>query len=84
MKATTTTKASAKKESAHFIAEEQKYLGRFQHLLLQTPVATAIFRGSNYVVELANDKALEVMGKDKSFIGKPLFETMPGLEKQVK
>ena len=85
MKATSTPKKSnAEKEAIALLHEEKKYLSSFQNLLLQTPVAIAIFRGSNYIVELANDKALGVMVKDKSFIGKLLFEAMPELEIPLK
>ena len=85
MKATSTPKKStAEKEAMELFAEEKKYLSRFQNLLLQIPVAIAVFRGSNYLVELANAKALGIMVKDRSFIGKPLFEAMPELEHLVK
>jgi len=85
MKATSTPKKSlAKEEAMELLAEEKKYLSRFQNLLMQTPVPIAIFRGNNYIVELANDSALGVMVKDKSFIGKLLFEAMPELENSLK
>ena len=85
MKATETPEKSlAEKEAMELLAKENKQLNRFQNLLLQTPVAIAIFRGSNYIVELANDKALGVMVKDRSFIGKPLFEVMPELKHPIK
>ena len=69
---------------AQILVAENKYLSRFQNLLLQTPVAIAIYRGSNYIVELSNDLALEILNKDKNFIGKPLFQSMPELESQLK
>jgi PAS domain S-box-containing protein len=80
----TPQKTTTEKEALELLAEEKKYLNLFHNLLLQTPVAIAIYRGSNYIVELANDKSLAVMGKDKSFIGKPLFLAMPELEYPIK
>ncbi|MBC7534955.1 MAG: PAS domain-containing protein, partial [Ferruginibacter sp.] len=71
-------------EKRHAELLEKKFLSRYHTLLLQAPVAIVIFRGSNYIVELANDKALGIMVKDKSFIGKPLFEAMPELDNQIK
>ena len=73
-----------RKKALELLAAENKYLSRFQHLLLQTPVAIAIYRGSNYIAELANDLALEILNKDKNLIGKPLFQSMPELESQLK
>ncbi|MFP5039987.1 PAS domain S-box protein [Parasediminibacterium sp. JCM 36343] len=85
MKATSTPKKStAEKETTALLEKENKQLSSFQNLLLQTPVAIAIFRGSKYIVELANNKALEVIVKDSSFIGKPLFDAMPELENPIK
>ncbi len=80
----TPQKINTKKEASEFLTEEKKYLSLFHNLLIQTPVAIAIFRGSNYIVELANDNALEIMGKDKGFIGKPLFLAMPEWEHPIK
>ena len=86
MKATSTKKKPpAKKEiKENSLAEEKKYLNRFHNLLLQTPVGIGVYRGSNYIVELLNDMALGIIVKDKSMVGKPLFESMPELESQLK
>ncbi len=67
-----------------FQLKEKKILSRYHNLLLQTPVAIAIYRGRNYIVELVNDLALKILVKDKNLIGKPLFESMPELESQLK
>lgn len=85
MKAISTSKKSlAKKKAMELLAEEKEYSSQYYKLLLQTRVPIAIFRGNNYVVELANNSALGVLVKDKSFIGKPLFEVMPELENPIK
>jgi signal transduction histidine kinase/CheY-like chemotaxis protein len=50
-------------------------------LFIQAPVAIAIYRGPNYVVELANEKVLEYWGLDEhQILYKPLLEVMPQLE----
>lgn len=80
----TPQKINTKKEASKFLTEEKKYLSLFHNLLIHTPVAIAIFRGSNYIVELANNNALGLMGKNKGFVGKPLFLAMPEWEHSIK
>lgn len=48
----------------------------------QTPAAITIIRKNNYVVEFANDLYLQLVGKGKEFVGKPLFESLPELRNQ--
>jgi PAS domain S-box-containing protein len=82
--ASTPKKSTAEKEKTQLFAEGEKKLSQYYNLLLQTPVPIAIFRGNNYIVELANDLALGVLVKDKNFIGKPIFEVTPELKNPVK
>lgn len=85
MKSSSThTKAITENEAGDIFSEENKYWNSFQNMLLQAPVGIAIFRGSTYKVELANDMALAIINKDRSFIGKPLFEVMPELVHPIK
>lgn len=47
-------------------------------LLMQAPVAILIFRGPNYIIELANDLYLPIAGKTREeLLHKPAFEAMP-------
>lgn len=49
-----------------------------RHLFMQAPVAISIYRGPSFVVELINDKALEMWGRRREeVLGKPLFEIFP-------
>lgn len=48
----------------------------------QAPIAICVLRGNEFKVELANDLYLQLIDKKKSFIGKPLFESLPELEGQ--
>jgi PAS domain S-box-containing protein len=51
---------------------------QFQKMLMQAPVAIAVFRGENFIAEMANDAYLPLVGKTReAFVGKPLFETLP-------
>ena len=60
--------------------KEKELLGRFENLLLQAPVAIMVLKGPDYVVELANASYLGTVEKNKDFIGRPLFESLPELE----
>jgi PAS domain S-box-containing protein len=52
-------------------------------IILQAPVAIAIFRGPDYVVEIANARALELWGrKEKEVMNKPILGVMSELESQ--
>lgn len=44
-----------------------------------SPVAKLVFIGENMVLREANEKMLEMLGRDSSVIGKPLFESSPEL-----
>nr|AGC72318.1 PAS/PAC domain protein [uncultured bacterium A1Q1_fos_1093] len=49
-----------------------------RHLFMQAPVAIAIYRGPSFVVELINDKALEMWGRRREeVLGRPVFEVFP-------
>lgn len=50
----------------------------FKNMILQAPVAMCILRGESLIVEVANDKILEIWGKKfDEVINKPLFEGLP-------
>ena len=51
---------------------------RFRTMVMQAPVAIAVFRGQNFVAELANNFYLPLVGRTREdFVGKPLFESLP-------
>jgi PAS domain S-box-containing protein len=51
---------------------------QFRNLVMQAPVAIAVFRGKDLVAEIVNDFYLPIVGKTREeFIGKPLFSSMP-------
>ncbi|WP_018343938.1 PAS domain-containing protein [Cytophaga aurantiaca] len=57
---------------------ENKLRSHFSH----APVAICILRGSDFVIELANDLYLELVDKQSDFIDKKLFDALPELEGQ--
>ncbi|GAB3694507.1 hypothetical protein GCM10027592_15510 [Spirosoma flavus] len=60
----------------------QKSEQRFRDLIAEAPVATAIYRGRDLIIEMPNEAMLKLWGKDKSIIGMPLHEALPELEGQ--
>lgn len=54
----------------------------FRMLIEQAPVAMAVFNGKEYIVEVANEYYLEIVGTQADFLGKPLFESLPELKIQ--
>lgn len=62
-----------------FLQDEEK-INRF---FMQTPVGVILFRGTDYVVDLANEKELEILGKQANeVVDKPIFEVFPELIEQ--
>ena len=52
---------------------------KLENYFSQAPIGICILKGENFVVELANDLYLQLVAKDKTFIGKPLFELLDGI-----
>jgi PAS domain S-box-containing protein len=55
---------------------------RFRNLVEEAIVSTAILTGPDMVLELANEAMLNIWGRNRSVIGKPLLEIMPELKGQ--
>ncbi len=57
---------------------------RFRNTVKQAPVGITILRGSNYMVEMANEAYLKLVDKEENtFLGRPLFESLPEVEESV-
>ncbi|MFB9076750.1 PAS domain S-box protein [Flavobacterium procerum] len=57
---------------------------RFRNTVKQAPVGITILRGPEYVVEIANENYLKIVDREEnSFVGRPLFETLPEVEETV-
>ena len=59
-----------------------KEIEKSHSLLMQAPVAICILLGPELVIELANDPALELWGRSKEIIGKPILEVIPEIKGQ--
>ena len=61
-------------------AEESE--ARFRSVVRQLPVAIGIYKGKEYIAEVANEHCLQMLNKGMDFVGKPLFDILPELEIQ--
>jgi len=52
---------------------------RFYSLVAEAPVATCLFTGRDMKIEIANEKMINLWGKDSSVLGKSLSEAVPEL-----
>ncbi|MCK7589637.1 PAS domain-containing protein [Subsaxibacter sp. CAU 1640] len=58
---------------------------RFRESVKQAPLGIAIFRGPDYVAEMANENYLDFVNKtEEEFLGKPIFESLPEVEDTLK
>jgi len=55
---------------------------RFSNILSQSLLAIAILKGSEMVVSFANEPIIDIWGKGKDIIGKPLLEVLPEIKDQ--
>lgn len=56
---------------------------KLRQIILQAPVAIAIFRGPDYIVEISNARALELWGRTWAQVSnKPILDCMPELISQ--
>lgn len=57
---------------------------RFRNTVKQAPVGITILRGSDYVVEMANEAYLKLVDREENaFVGRPLFDSLPEVEESV-
>jgi PAS domain S-box-containing protein len=74
----TKVRAQIKISTARGLAEQQ-----LRDLLMQAPVAIAIYRGQDHIVEMANERMLQYWGRTAGQVfNKPLFEAIPELKTQ--
>lgn len=51
-------------------------------LFKQVPVAISILKGKDFIIELANEQMIEIYGKGKKILQRPLVEVLPELGSQ--
>lgn len=59
-----------------------KNMEKAYQFFVNAPIIIGIVRGDDYVIELANEGLLEVWGRTKEVIGKPLLQAIPELKDQ--
>jgi len=64
------------------VSELAESESRFRLLVEQAPVAINIFKTRDLVIDVVNDKMLEIWGKTNKIQGMPLAEAMPELKGQ--
>ena len=68
-------------EAFQKVEESEK---RFRDSVKQAPLGIVIFRGSENVIEVANESYLQIIDKtEDQFVGKPLFETLPEVRTKI-
>ncbi|MBC7827120.1 MAG: PAS domain S-box protein, partial [Chitinophagaceae bacterium] len=69
-----------RKKAEKALEEKEQNL---RNTIIQAPVAMCIFRGPDYVVELANERMFELWGKSaEQVMHKPIFEGLPEIKGQ--
>ncbi|MXO06985.1 PAS domain-containing protein [Flavobacterium sp. HBTb2-11-1] len=68
-------------KARHLLAENEV---AFRNIVMESPIAMAIFRGEDYVIEMANKAMMHDIWQkeEKDFIGRPLLEVFPELHNQ--
>ena len=54
----------------------------FRSMIMQAPVAMGFFRGEEMKLEIINDAFLQLWGRSREIVGKPLLEALPELKAQ--
>ncbi|AQG79732.1 PAS domain S-box protein [Spirosoma montaniterrae] len=54
----------------------------FRALIQEAPIATMLLTGPDHVIELANERMIQMLGKGTAILGKPAIEAIPGLAAQ--
>ena len=68
-----TTQVKAKK----LLEENQEFIRK---IFYNSPVANLVYVGKEMILREANEKMLEIFGRDNSIIGKPVMESIPELQ----
>jgi PAS domain S-box-containing protein len=57
---------------------------KFRNIVHQCPVGITMFRGRNFVVEMANETYLEIVDrKEQELVGRPFFDSLPEVKDMV-
>lgn len=70
---------TAEKEKEEQLAASE---ARFRQLITKAPVGTALFRGREFYIELANDQMMKYWSKDSAIIGQKITEVFPNTKEE--
>lgn len=59
----------------------QESEARFRNMIEQAPVAILVYVGEEMILREANERMLEILGRDTTIIGKPIMDSIPILKK---
>lgn len=62
--------------------QELEIESRFRSLIEEAPVATGLYIGRELIIEVANERILDIWGKGGTVLGKPLAQALPELQNQ--
>jgi PAS domain S-box-containing protein len=60
----------------------QKSEESLRHLMEQAPVGILVVKGEEMIMDFANDLYLSIVDRDKSWIGKPIWDCLPEVREQ--
>jgi PAS domain S-box-containing protein len=64
--------------------QAEKAEAEFRNIVFQMPIGITIFRGPQFMVEMANETYLQIIDrKEADFVGRPLFEGLPEVKEYV-
>ena len=69
-------------ENRELLTEKQKLTNSFETSVNQAPMAMAILKGPDFVIELGNAKIFEAWGKPASVTGMKLADALPEIRSQ--
>lgn len=72
---------TTEREHQHELLQRER---KFRNTVLQVPIGITIFRGKEFLVEMANQAYLDIIDrKENELVGRPLFEAMPEVRSAV-
>ncbi|HYF30354.1 MAG TPA: ATP-binding protein [Chitinophagaceae bacterium] len=74
---------TAEEERERLLKNEMQTEKRFRIMIEQAPVAIGVIKGRDLIIDNANEALLQLWGKDKSVIGKPLLAGLPEIAGQA-
>jgi PAS domain S-box-containing protein len=78
-------------ETEHTTKAQKKFINsfnesekKFRNTVMQAPVGIIVLRKPDFIVEMANETYLGIIGKkEEEFVGRPLFDSLPEIRESV-